>query len=110
MELVRIMSALRPAENVSPDLSSYETMVATWRGSGSPPTLQEVNAKGAEIQAADDAIQYLKDRKAEYAKQGLTIEAMVFAMWEKFQESDPKNADDLQVEKAAIDAQFPKPQ
>jgi len=109
MELIRIMSALMPGQNVSPDLSTYDAMIAHWRGNGVPPTLAEVNAKGAELQAEDDKIQYLKDRKADQEAQSITLESKMAALWSKIMDGDSSAADALKIELDKIKVKFPKP-
>jgi len=43
-DLSMCMAILRPGENVSPDMSSYQAMADHWRGSGDCPALAEVEA------------------------------------------------------------------
>jgi len=64
MNLALTMAVLRPGENVSPDMSSYESMVAHWRGTGNPPTLQQCEAAWVTI----NANLYSEKRVAEYPK------------------------------------------
>ncbi len=108
MELSRIMAVLNPGENVAPDLSSYDAMVAKWRGTGAAPTRQVVEGKWAEIKAAQDAVAYKVQREEAYVEQGATVEALVYALWEMIVENDFTAANEIQAKRVAIKAQFPK--
>lgn len=46
-------------------------------------------------------------RKAEYEKQGVTVEALTVALWEKMVEGRSAAADELQRKRDAIKEQFP---
>lgn len=105
MELSLAMQVLRPGENVSPDLSSYAAMVANWRGSGTPPTEAECLAAW---QTADAAA-YEGKRRIEYTKQGVTIDAMIVALWEKIVENKPQAMNDLQTKRLRVKSDIPKP-
>lgn len=97
MDLILVMDQLRPGENVSPDLSSYNAMIANWRGSGTPPTLQEVNAKWVQIEP--DILKGQEDVvvEKELVVAGADQKAMVDALWEKIMNADSTKADALKV-------------
>lgn len=107
MDLTLVMNLLRPNENVSPDLSSYEVMVENWRGAGSPPSLKEVEEKWAEIKKiVEDEVVDVK-RESEYP----TIKELTVALWEltvlKTPESQAK-VDALQAEREKVQTDNPK--
>lgn len=109
MNLTRVMIELRPSENVAPDLSSYDAMVAKWRGSGVPPTRDEVRAKWDEIAAADAAVAYIpKQEKARLAR-GASDSEMIQALWDQVVNNDPAGVDKIKVILAKIKTDFPKP-
>lgn len=109
MDLAIVMSRLRPGENVSPDLSDYNTMVIHWRGSGSPPTLAEVQADWDLIktEVSDKAYEELLEQKM--IEKDVTAEAMLNALWEKSIKGDSTTADALEVVRAKVITDNPKP-
>lgn len=52
---------------------------------------------------------YEQARSEEYAKQGITADAMIVAMWEKLVENRPESADAIQAKRAEVKLKHPKP-
>lgn len=108
MDLPLVMEVLAPNENVSPDLSSYESMIATWRGSGAAPSLEAVEAKWAEIKGTQDAIHIDQLRKLEYEKRGVSTDALAEATFAKLA-GDSLEFDRLQTIREQVKTDIPKP-
>jgi len=53
---------------------------------------------------------YKSQRADDYHGDGITIDAMVVAIWERIIEGRPENSDALQVKRLAVKARIPKPQ
>lgn len=108
MELSRVMDKLKPGENVAPDLSSYDAMVAKYRGSPPIPTQKEINDKWAEIAANDALVAYKTLQKEAIAQAKVTTEDKLNALWQ-LAKGDSTEFDRINaiVEKAETD--FPKP-
>jgi hypothetical protein len=47
-------------------------------------------------------------RKLEYIKEGVTVEAMTVALWEKIVENKPQAMNDLQAKREAVKIKLPK--
>lgn len=94
MDLALVMEQLRPGENVSPDMSSYEAMAANWRGSGAIPSKAECEAKWAEILLAKTDDEKIKE---ELFEQNVSLEDRVIALEKKIMENDSTEADAIQV-------------
>tara|TARA_Y100000361_G_C10969724_1_gene243309 strand:- start:22 stop:333 length:312 start_codon:yes stop_codon:yes gene_type:complete len=69
------------------------------------PTQSEIDAEVARLQSEYDAIQYQRDRKAEYPK----LDDMVVALWEAVIEERMASSIDLQGKRTAIKDKYPKP-
>lgn len=109
MDLVAVMNQLRPKENVSPDMSTYDAMVAHWRGSGIPPTLQEVNDTwNASVKAEFEATA-LDQKRAEKAREaGVDLNTKVEALWKAIATQDTTEVDRLKIILATVEATTPK--
>lgn len=105
MKLNQIVEAMFEGENVSPDFSSYESMCAKWRGSKPPPSLAEIEAKRVELLPLEVEAERVKS----YRSEGVTIDAMIVALWEKLVENRPEAADALQSKRISVKAKHPKP-
>lgn len=102
MDLALIMSRIRPGENVASDLSSYEKMVASWRGAGQPPSMTQILNEAKK----DDDVKYIEDRKK--ALKAITLEDKVLALWAKAK-GDDKLFDDIEAAIVKAEQDFPKP-
>lgn len=91
------MEVLRPKENVAPDMSSYDAMVASWRGSGNPPSLQDVLTVQAQIDVEQAAIKYTPIEVPPELTSNISTEAMVEALWKFLIEGDPVEKDKIQA-------------
>ena len=69
------------------------------------PTQSEIDAEVARLQAEYDAIQYQRDRKAEYP----SMDEIVVALWEAVIEERMASSIDLQGKRTAIKGKYPKP-
>ena len=69
------------------------------------PTQSEIGAEVARLQSEYGAIQYQRDRKAEYPK----LDDMVVALWEAVIEERMASSIDLQGKRTAIKDKYPKP-
>jgi len=69
------------------------------------PTQSEIDAEVARLQAEYDAIQYQRDRKAEYP----SMDEIVVALWEAVIEERMASSIDLQGKRAAVKDKYPKP-
>lgn len=109
MDLRRVVNQLYPdQDDPSPDFSSFDALIAAWRSPLSPPSQKEVDDKWADLQASDIPIKKEEFLNNEFEKQGVTIEAMVKALWEKTVKGDSTTADTLEVKREAIKDQFDK--
>jgi len=74
---------------------------------GNPVAITQslVDAEVARLQAEQDAIQYQRDRKAEYP----SVDELVVAMWEAVIEERMASSIDLQGKRTAIKGKYPKP-
>lgn len=73
------------------------------------PTDQAVTDEVAVVEAENAAGVYLVNRRAAYLDRGLTIEAMVEALWKKSMEADSTEADDMQTVRDQVHNEFPDP-
>ncbi len=89
------MEVLKPLENVSPDLTTYETMVATWRGSLPIPTLKEVQDKWTEIELADQSRELERNVQEKVLKLGVTQPVMIEALFRAVKYNDTSNLDQI---------------
>ena len=62
-----------------------------------------------EVKDKYDLEQVRQQRKEEYNNQGVTIEALTVALWEKLANNNSTEFDSLQAKREAIKQQFPKP-
>tara|TARA_R110002020_G_scaffold455181_2_gene671222 strand:+ start:499 stop:810 length:312 start_codon:yes stop_codon:yes gene_type:complete len=69
------------------------------------PTQSEIDAEVARLQAEYDAIQYQRDRKAEYP----SMDEIVVALWEAVIEERMASSIDLQGKRTAVKGKYPKP-
>ena len=69
------------------------------------PTQSEIDAEVARLQAEYDAIQYQRDRKAEYP----SMDEIVVALWEAVIEERMASSIDLQGKRTAVKDKYPKP-
>ena len=69
------------------------------------PTQSEIDAEVARLQAEYDAIQYQRDRKAEYP----SMDEIVVALWEAVIEERMASSIDLQGKRTAVKNKYPKP-
>lgn len=109
MDLALVMSRLRPGENVSPDLSTYNEMVIHWRGQGVPPSLAEVEADWNLVKTEVDEINYQIMISKKLLEAGVTSDAKIEALWEKTVKNSPEAADALLVAEEKVMTDFPKP-
>lgn len=58
------------------------------------------------VLSPDEQVQ--RDRQAEYNKEGVTVDNMIVALWEKVIENRPESADALQAKRVAVKAKIPK--
>lgn len=107
MDLPLVMEVLAPNENVSPDMSSYEAMIANWRGSSVAPSRESVEAKWDEIKGAQDAILIDQARKLEYEKLGASTDALAEAAFDKLA-GDSVEFDRLQAIREQVKTDIPK--
>lgn len=98
-----------PGENVSPDLSSYEAMKSTWRGSQPCPTKAEVLAVANAVKSERDAVKYIQLRKQEYQKRGLNLDEVSEALIEAFVENRPEKLEAIQTIREEVKQLYPKP-
>lgn len=64
--------------------------------------------KVATILAIMDKKNYAEKRKIGYEKEGVTVEAMAEALWEKIVENRPEKATALQTKRLVIKQKYPK--
>jgi len=69
------------------------------------PTQSEIDAEIARLQAEYDAVQYQRDRKAEYPP----MDEIVVALWEAVIEERMASSIDLQGKRTAVKEKYPKP-
>ena len=69
------------------------------------PTQSEIDAEIARLQAEYDAVQYQRDRKAEYP----SMDELVVALWEAVIEERMASSIDLQGKRTAVKDKYPKP-
>lgn len=101
MDLSLVMEKLRPGENVSPDMSSYEAMAAKWRGTGSVPSKAECEAKWAEILSTKTEDEKIAE---ELFKQSISLEDRIVALEKKIMENNSIEADAIQAIKEDVKA------
>lgn len=53
---------------------------------------------------------YKENRIKEYIEKGITVDALIIALWEKLIEQDPSAADALQVLRQQVKDNNPKPE
>lgn len=86
---------------------TYESLI--WLDESKPkPTLEEYNQALSEYQTYIDETKPERDRKMEYEKEGITIDALTVAVWEKLIEGRSESADALQAKRLAIKQKIPK--
>ena len=71
----------------------------------SQPTQSEIDAEIARLQAEYDALQYQRDRKAEYPP----MDEIVVALWEAVIEERMASSIDLQSKRTTVKEKYPKP-
>jgi hypothetical protein len=69
------------------------------------PTQSEIDAEVARLQSEYDAIQYQRDRQAEYP----SMDEIVVALWEAVIEERMASSIDLQSKRTAVKDKYPKP-
>ena len=69
------------------------------------PTQSEIDAEVARLQSEYDAVQYQRDRKAEYPP----MDEIVVALWEAVIEERMASSIDLQSKRTAVKEKYPKP-
>ena len=69
------------------------------------PTQSEIDAEIARLQAEYDAVQYQRDRKAEYP----SMDELVVALWEAVIEERMASSIYLQGKRTAVKDKYPKP-
>jgi len=110
MDLPLCLEALGIVENVSPDLSSYQAMKATWRGSMACPTEAALLAVWSAIEAALALEGIDEARRQAYPAIGDQLDAI----WKQFNQDrlDGKamiqETDDLLGQILAVKAAHPK--
>ena len=74
--------------------------------------ISAIESKDSEISNDSDKIQqdYIIARNEEYARRGVTRDAIMEAQWEKDMEGRPEKADALQVIRLEVKALIPKPE
>lgn len=97
MDLNLVMEVLRPKENVSPDMSSYDAMVAKWRGSGNPPSLQDVLTVQSQIDVEQAAVKYTPVEVPRKLTANISTVSMVEALWKFVVEVDPIEKNKIQA-------------
>lgn len=105
MDLRLVVENMVPNENVSPDFSSYDAMVAMWRGSVPPPSLQEIEARAITLEKE----MFEEKRKERELQEGVTDKAKLEALWKKFMDGQAQEADDLKVVIDTIKTDIPEP-
>ena len=78
--------------------NDYDTIV--WTDPENTVSKKDLDAKVAELQSAEDAIQYQKDRKQEYP----TLEELVVALY------DEEDKASIIEKRNAVKAKYPKPE
>lgn len=82
----------------------------TWETPEIPiPSEAAIIAAHNELLAEKEANQYKEKRRVAYDASGVTLDAMLVALWEKIMEGDSTEADALQVKRANIKTANPKP-
>lgn len=102
MDLRLTIEAMFHGENVSPDFSSYQNMVAKWRSPSPAPRLSEVEAYWDSIQ------NNLKEGKAKdkLESEGITLEKKLDVLWNDFVNGKTENVVSLQNQIQAIKNQI----
>jgi len=74
--------------------------------------MAELESKDIELQTSPEKIwaDYYEARNAEYAKRGVTRDAIMEAQWEKDMEGRPEKADALQLIRLEVKELIPKPE
>ncbi len=104
MDLALVTQKLFPGENVSPDKSSYEAMVSTWRGSAKPPTLEECEAAWKQVQ---EEVPVEAKVREDVLKSGVTQETMIEALFRQVAYNDSTKLDEIKSIIAAAELKFP---
>ena len=68
----------------------------------------EQRQRALAIQQAHVPEDYLDKRRAAYLEQGITVENLVLALWERMVEGKPEASENLQALREAIHQQFPE--
>lgn len=87
--------------------ASYAVIVGeiVWNSPDIPqPTTEEIEAEKARLQEEYDALQYQRDRKAEYP----SLDELVVALWEGVVEERMAAITALEADRQAIKAKYPK--
>jgi len=74
-----------------------------------PVSEEELNDKNIIYQKEMSDTEYQRLRSKEYDKEGVTIDNLSVAIWEKVVENRPGSADALQIIRQAIKHKYPKP-
>jgi len=74
-----------------------------------PVSEEELNDKNIIYQKEMSDTEYQRLRSKEYDKEGVTIDNLSVAIWEKVVENRPGSADALQIIRQAIKNKYPKP-
>lgn len=82
--------------------NDYDTIV--WTNPEEAVSKEVLNAKVAEMQSAEDATQYQRDRLQEYP----TTNDLIVALWEKVVEGRSESADALEVKRQQVKTAHPK--
>lgn len=107
MPLRDVVEKMFPGENVSPDFSSYQAMVAKWRGSKPAPSEAEIESKRTEYSAEYQKTLRDAARRKRYNELGVTVEALVIAKIEKDEEGRPQELQRLMTLRQQVKSEIP---
>ncbi len=78
----------------------------TWLDESPQPSQEQLDQEYISYKRATD---YIYARQDAYLAEGLTMQELTVAAWEKLIEGRPEASDVLQLKRLAVKARFPKP-
>ena len=93
--------------NTHPNVVSIDDTAGCFDADGNPVAITQslVDAEVARLQAEYDALQYQRDRQAEYP----SMDELIVALWEGVVEERMASVTALEAVRQAVKAKYPKP-
>lgn len=104
------LRALYPDAKWAMRSNSVDYEFLSWQDETEPkPTKEVLDLTVVTLQTEWDLTQYARDRETAYNERGSTIQNLSVAMVESMDGTDPQKLIDLQVIRAQVKQDFPKP-